>query len=104
MSEIAPSHPCPICSTPVPHWERYPVAVCQDCHNKACNAQGQKLSFFNESMSGGFGAIVADTKADYPSHICYIEGKKCWADEARFGGIVIQTYTERSPKLKNLLN
>ncbi len=93
MSEIPPSHPCPICSNPVRHWERYPLAVCHNCDRKACNAQGQKLVFFNLSMSGGFGAIVADTKEDYLSHICYIEGKKCWADEARFGGIVIQPYT-----------
>ncbi len=47
-------------------------------------------------MSGGFEAIVSDTKEAYPSHLCYIEGHKCWADEARFGGIVIQIYTERS--------
>ncbi|WP_227501459.1 hypothetical protein [Synechocystis sp. PCC 7509] len=75
----------------------YPLAVCQDCDRKVCNAEGQKLVFFNQSISGGFGAIVADTKADYLSHICYIEGKKCWADEARFGGIVIQISTVRSP-------
>lgn len=43
-------------------------------------------------MSGGFEAIVADTKEEYPSHICYIEGVECWADEARFGGIVIQPH------------
>ena len=43
-------------------------------------------------MSGGFAAIVADTKAEHPSHICYIEGVECWADEARFGGIVVQPH------------
>lgn len=42
-------------------------------------------------MSGGFEAIATDTKEKHPSHICYIEGVECWADEARFGGIVIQT-------------
>ncbi len=93
MSEILPSHPCPICSNLVPHWERYPRAVCQDCRNKACNAEGQKLSFFNQSMSGGFEAVITDTQEKHLSHIFYIEGHKCWADEARFGGIVIQIYT-----------
>jgi hypothetical protein len=93
MSELPPSHPCPICANPVPHWERYPLAVCPNCDRKACNDRGQKLVFFNLSLSGGFGARVADTEEDYPSHICYIEGKKCWADEARFGGIVIQPHT-----------
>ncbi len=96
MNQILPSHPCPICLTPVRHWERYPLAVCHNCYNKACNDRGQKLVFFNLSMSGGFRAIVADTEADYPSHICYIKGKKCWADEARFGGIVIQIYSDRA--------
>lgn len=91
MSE-ASFHPCPICSTPVSHSVRYPRAVCRDCCAKACDIQGQKLIFFNLSMSGGFGAMVSDTKQEYPSHICYIEGKQCWADEARFGGIVIQPY------------
>lgn len=43
-------------------------------------------------MGGGFGAMVTHTQEKYPSHICYIEGIQCWADEARFGGIVIQTH------------
>lgn len=83
-------HPCPICSAPVPHWERYPHAVCEACCNKACDDRGRKLNFYNASLSGGFIAIVADTQEDYPDHICFIAGVTCWADEHRFGGIVIQ--------------
>ncbi|MBW4473591.1 MAG: hypothetical protein KME45_24925 [Stenomitos rutilans HA7619-LM2] len=86
-------HACPICSAPVQHQERYPQAVCHACYEKACDAQGQQLSFFNVSMSGGFGAVIADTQEDYPSHLCYIEGVTCWADEARFGGIVMQPHS-----------
>jgi hypothetical protein len=85
-------HPCPICTTPVPHRERYPLAVCGGCCDKACDDRGRKLNFDNVLMSGGFEAIVADTKEESASHICYIEGVECWADEARFGGIVIQPY------------
>ena len=85
-------HPCPICTTPVPHWERYPRAVCGACYDKACDDRGRKLNFDNVSMSGGFEAIVTDTKEEYASHICYIEGVECWADEARFGGIAIQPH------------
>jgi hypothetical protein len=70
----------------VPHQEQYPQAVCPTCYDQACDAHGQTLRFFNVSMSGGFGAVIAD------SHVCYIEGVACWADEARFGGIVIQPY------------
>jgi hypothetical protein len=85
-------YPCPICTIPVPYWERYPLAVCSGCRDKACDDRERKLNFDNVSMSGGFEAIVANTKAEYASHICYIEGVKCWADEARFGGIAIERY------------
>jgi hypothetical protein len=36
-------------------------------------------------------ARYADTGEAYASHVCYIDGVACYADEARFGGIVIQT-------------
>lgn len=32
-----------------------------------------------------------DTQEAYTSHTCFIDGIECFADEARFGGIVIQT-------------
>ncbi|MEH1819440.1 MAG: hypothetical protein V7L31_10250 [Nostoc sp.] len=82
--------PCPICSTPTRYFSRYPRAVCDDCYSKASDDQGRKLSFFNTSMSGGFEGIITETKEKYESHICYIDGVKCCADEARFGGIVIE--------------
>jgi hypothetical protein len=40
-------------------------------------------------MSGGFAARYADTGEEYASHECFVDGIKCHADEARFGGIVI---------------
>jgi ribA/ribD-fused uncharacterized protein len=45
-------------------------------------------------MSGGFKAVISETQADYQSHTCYIEGVECWADEHRFGGIVIEPLSE----------
>lgn len=87
-------HPCPICSKPVPHWERYPRAVCEVCYDKACDAYGQKLSFYNISIGGGFKAVFTETQEEYQSHTCYIEGVECLADEARFGGIVIEALSE----------
>ncbi|ANV85836.1 hypothetical protein AWQ21_14995 (plasmid) [Picosynechococcus sp. PCC 7003] len=83
-------HPCPICTTPVQHWQRYPHAVCHPCGDKACDIHGRHLSFANIDFSGGFQAFYTDTKIEYPSHTCYIDGIECRADEARFGGIVIQ--------------
>lgn len=87
-------HACPICSAPVPHQDRYPQAVCQDCSHRACDAQGRRLAFFNLSISGGFAAVIAETQEVYPSHVCYIDGVACWADEDYFGGIVIQIQSE----------
>jgi hypothetical protein len=38
-----------------------------------------------------FEGIITETKEKYESQICYTEGVRCWAEEARFGGIVIET-------------
>jgi len=58
------------------------------------DAEGKQLAFYNEDMWGGFKASYADGDEPYTSHECFINGVKCWADEARFGGIVIQTVEE----------
>lgn len=87
---------CPICGIAVAHAERYPRYVCNSCYLKASDEDGRSLSFSNVSLSGGFRAIYADTREERDSHICYIDGIKCWADEAYFGGIVIQPYGEES--------
>ena len=86
----AKSYQCPICSTPLLHKPRYPRYVCSDCVKRASTAQGRKLTFSNLSFSGGFEARFADTDRRYPQHECFIDGIRCWADEARFGGIVVQ--------------
>lgn len=81
---------CPICKIEVQISERYPKYVCRVCAKKACSENGRPLEFFNESLSGGFLAFYSDTREKYDSHICFIENVKCFADEARFGGIVIE--------------
>jgi len=43
-------------------------------------------------MYGGFKAVCADTNEEREGHICFIEGNKCHADEARMGGIVVELY------------
>lgn len=84
-------HPCPICHQNfVSHWELYPLAVCQTCYGKVSDRLGRQLTFFNTSPGGGFAAQVIDTEEEYLEHICYIDDIECWAEEARFGGIVIQ--------------
>lgn len=83
---------CSICSNTVKSSPRYPKYVCSDCYKKATDINGRKLHFYNTSMSGGYVAYYADSddKEEYESHDCYIDGIKCRADEARFGGIVIE--------------
>ncbi len=90
-TEIIEKQFCPICGIAVRKFERYPNYVCQNCAEKAVSKDGRPLKFYNESLSGGFLAFYADTDEKYDSHVCFIEDVECFADEARFGGIVIQT-------------
>ena len=82
---------CPICLTLVPVSERYPRYVCDKCYARSTDEDGRPLSFSNVGLSGGFAALYRDTREESDSHICFIDGIRCWA-EARFGGIVIQPY------------
>ena len=91
---MADDQKCPICSKPVAFSERYPRYVCDSCFVKAADEDGRSLSFSNVSLSGGFAALYRDTHEERDSHVCYIDGVKCRADEAHFGGIVIQTDRE----------
>jgi hypothetical protein len=58
---------------------------------KAGDESGRKLDFSNVDISGGFEARYADTGKKRDSHTCFVDSVKYRADEARFGGIVIQT-------------
>jgi hypothetical protein len=82
---------CPVCtaemrdSTP-----RYPYRVCGTCVGKAQSADGRPLRFSNAGVGGGFDATFADTGKAYPSHECFIAGVRGEANEAHFGGIVVE--------------
>ena len=84
------SQACPICGTQLPFGSRDPSYVCEDCASKAVAPDGRLLQFSNVSFSGGFEARFADTGEAYASHACWIDGISCNADEARFGGIVVE--------------
>ncbi|NJM54468.1 MAG: hypothetical protein HC846_14485 [Blastocatellia bacterium] len=87
MNEI---HDCPICGEEVGHWERYPKQVCDRCAKKASDAYGRRLQFSNIDGTGSFKAFYRDNGAEYQHQICYIDGRKCFANEHRFGGIVVE--------------
>jgi hypothetical protein len=84
------SHACPISGVSFDSIPRYPRHVCEACARKAVAADGRPLRFSNVDFSGGFEARYADTDEAYASHACRIEGICCHADEAHFGGIVIE--------------
>lgn len=90
MTNPQSNHHCPICDEKLEFIERYPNYICWECANKATDENGRKLLFGNLGMSGGYAASYADNGDTYDSHICYVEGLKCFANEARFGGIVIE--------------
>jgi hypothetical protein len=84
-------HNCPICKIALTPEPRYPKYVCSSCASMATDKDGRLLEFFNSDLSGGFEARYVDTQETYTSHRCFIDSIECYADEARFGGIVIQT-------------
>lgn len=88
-------HNCHICKKELMFNHRYPNYVCKDCCSKATSKTGRRIIFRNKDLSGGYEAFYEDTKEKYPSHLCFIDGVECFADEARFGGIVIEVKTEK---------
>lgn len=89
-----PDAPCPVCGQPRPHSPRYPKNVCADCVERAVDESGRRLTFFNLTLTGGFGAANVDTgerlETPLDQATCFIDGVRCLAREARFGGIVVQ--------------
>ncbi len=84
---------CQICHSNIPYTERYPNSVCEKCASKAKSKKNQQLTFHSTHLNGGFYAEYTESKKPYEEvNICYIDDIKCWADENRFGGIVIETY------------
>jgi len=89
---------CANCLKEVNYQPRYPKYICRDCASKdILDNEGNLLDFSNLGFSGGFkiikknraGQIIEedDTKQFCD---CIIDGKEFFAQEARFGGIVIQ--------------
>ena len=86
------SQRCPICERNVTPYERYPRYLCDGCMLRVEDKDGRRLEFFNEDLAG-YGVIgrFSDTQEPYESRVCYVAGIRCLTEEARFGGIVIQT-------------
>lgn len=90
MGIILATYSCPICSKKLKAVERYPRYVCVDCVDRASSKEGRRVQFSNAGPQGGYVGSYADNQEPYESHECYIDGIQCYADEARYGGIVVE--------------
>ncbi|MCT4631070.1 hypothetical protein [Winogradskyella sp.] len=90
---------CPSCKTKISYNPRYPKSLCRDCCSKPIlDEEGNVLQFTNVGFSGGLkiiyktkeGAVLREDTSQIEK-LCFIDGEKYIATEARFGGIVIQT-------------
>jgi hypothetical protein len=89
---------CPICGAEQPALSRYPDYLCRDCVYRASTEEGRRLVLVNTSPAGGFAARYADDEQLCEeatlTHVVYVDGIRCWADEGRLGGIVVQPRPE----------
>ena len=96
---------CPVCGKEQPAVARYPGYLCRDCVGRAATADGRALTLVNTTVSGGFAARYADNgelaEEESVTHIVYVDGIRCRADEARFGGIVVQPEPAEQPSDSN---
>ena len=89
---------CSNCGQEVLYQARYPKYICKECAAKdKFNKRGHLLEFSNVGFSGGLKITWKDSHGDMigeddtqSSWDCIIDGKLFYAQEAKFGGIVIQ--------------
>ena len=84
---------CSNCSAEIRYQPRYPKSICVNCYKKLTDINEKEVEFFNTHFSGGgCQGYYTGTKQKekYESELCYIDGKEFYAEEAKFGGIVIQ--------------
>ena len=89
---------CSNCYKEVYYQVRYPKYICSECVSKSkYDTKGNLVEFSNLSITGGFrisyldnqgNTIREDDTEEYCE--CIIDGKLFFAQEAKFGGIVIQ--------------
>jgi hypothetical protein len=91
MSE-AQKKECPICKTPMPLSERYPLTICNAHYGECHDIQGNVVTYENEDLEGGFVSYhtIGEKIIKRNDGTCFVRGIKCVAGEARMGGIVIQ--------------
>ncbi len=91
--ESEPKQFCGHCEKEVAYNALYPKYLCSECCAKLTDSEGRAVVFSNTGFMGtGCQGYYRNSESQklYNSNICYIEKEKFVADEAKFGGIVIQ--------------
>ena len=87
---------CPNCGSSVTYYPRYPKFICRACVALLVDEDGYGVSFGNVGIGGGvrgYRKVDGETVPfDPPGQLgrCYIGGRAFDAEEARFGGVVVQ--------------
>jgi hypothetical protein len=85
---------CPECKAEVFYFPRYPNYLCSACTALLTDKKGKKVAFYNEGMYGGCIGFYLDNEGNtsnkYEKDSAFIGEKEFYAQEGRFGGIVIQ--------------
>ena len=86
------SQPCPACLCEVDASERYPRYLCAACLERASDRPegGRRVEFSVGFLTGGVAGRYPDSGEDYASELCFVGDLMCRAEQARFGGIVVQ--------------
>ncbi|MDG6347559.1 hypothetical protein QAA18_02185 [Luteimonas sp. 8-5] len=83
-------HPCPDLFGRDAVNARYPRAVCNDCAARTTDAKRQPVTLGNAGLSGGLVSSSPHAPVIDEQAICFIDDVACIAEEARFGGVVVQ--------------
>jgi hypothetical protein len=85
---------CPICRAEKRENKRYPRYVCSACAAKVEDEAGRRLEITNANSGDGIRIVYAATGEVRSSRECFVQSIRCWAQEAHFGGVVIQPCDE----------
>jgi hypothetical protein len=85
---------CPICKKDHETFIRYKNCICNECLNNygTKDENGNEKLFSNIDMFGGI--MATSNGKEINDYSCFVNKIKCYATEARFGGIVITPTSE----------
>ena len=90
-----PTLHCPVCGIEKRENKRYPFYVCGACCANILDESGRRLVIANSNEGDGITITYADTEEKRESRECMVQGIRCYAREAHFGGVVIQVFDEK---------